>query len=220
MLREKAKWLLHKCAACCFEQILEAAPQKTAGVWAIAFHLTNNPRPTRHAEHCQRSRVKLISKVLLWVLSLGNTSVGQPVNTYIHQVCADTGCHLADQLIVMDDRGGWWESQIGLVWFNGISTVVGYFMPNPIFTYVLNIWFVNPFCRYTQLIDQTVLFLTNQFSISDLFVHSLNVKERTLSGAITLDQSGPGSDCIPQSSSITGASPSNHLLSYIRYSLG
>ena len=46
-----------------------------------------------------------------------------------------------------------------------------------------------------------------------------------LSGATTLGQSGPGSDGtegvlrIPQSSSITGTSPSNCLVSYTVYSL-
>ena len=29
--------------------------------------------------------------------------------------------------------------------FSGISTIVGYLMPNPVFTYILNIWFVNIF---------------------------------------------------------------------------
>ena len=28
----------------------------------------------------------------------------------------------------------------GLVWFHGISTLVGYLMPNPIYTYILNIY--------------------------------------------------------------------------------
>ena len=27
-----------------------------------------------------------------------------------------------------------------LVWFYGISTIVGYLMPNPIYTYILNIY--------------------------------------------------------------------------------
>ena len=27
-----------------------------------------------------------------------------------------------------------------LVWFNGISTIVGYFMPNPFYRYILNIY--------------------------------------------------------------------------------
>ena len=49
--------------------------------------------------------------------------------------------------------------------------------------------------------------------------------DRTQSGATNLGQSGPGNDanegvlCIPQSFNITGASPSNCLLSYPRHSL-
>ena len=38
-------------------------------------------------------------------------------------------------------------------------------MPNPVFISILNIRFVNTHCRYTQLKDQTFLFLTVQFSI-------------------------------------------------------
>ena len=52
-----------------------------------------------------------------------------------------------------------------LVWFYGIATIVGYLMPNSVFTYVFNKWLVNTFRRYTQLNDQTVLFVTIQFSI-------------------------------------------------------
>ena len=59
--------------------------------------------------------------------------------------------------------------------------------------------------------------------------HSLvlfNPEIGPLSSATTLDLSGPGSDgnegvlCIPQSSSITGTSPSNCLVSYPKQSLG
>ena len=32
---------------------------------------------------------------------------------------------------------------LNLVWFYGISTIVAYLMPNPVFTYVLNILFVD-----------------------------------------------------------------------------
>ena len=47
---------------------------------------------------------------------------------------------------------------------------------------------------------------------------SIQLTDRILSGTTTLGQSGPGSDdnegvlCIPQSSSITGASPSACLM--------
>ena len=56
-----------------------------------------------------------------------------------------------------------------------------------------------------------------QFSINTQF-SSIWPIDRTLSDATTLGQSGPGSDsnegvlCIPQSSSITGISPSDILV--------
>ena len=67
--------------------------------------------------------------------------------------------------------------------------------------------------------SKTVLIQTIQFSISIQF-SSIWPIDRTLSGAITLGQSGPGSDdnekvhLIPQSSSITGISPSDCFVSY------
>ena len=84
---------------------------------------------------------------------------------------------------------------------------------------------------YTQWNDQTVLFQAIHFSISHLFAQSLNVKQLfrpidwTLSGATAPSQSEPGSNNnegvlhIPQSSSITGASPSGSLVSYPGHSL-
>ena len=59
-----------------------------------------------------------------------------------------------------------------------------------------------------------------QFSISTHFSYIWPI-DRTLSGATTSGQSGPGSDgnegvlCIPQSSSITGTSPSDCFVSYL-----
>ena len=38
----------------------------------------------------------------------------------------------------------------GLVWFYGISNIVGYLMTNTVFTFILNVWFVGTFCRYSQ----------------------------------------------------------------------
>ena len=72
--------------------------------------------------------------------------------------------------------------------------------------------------------SKTVLFLAIQFSISKHF-SSIWPIDQTLSGATTLAQSGPGSDGneevlhIPQSSSITEASPSDCLVSYSGHSL-
>ena len=47
MSEEKARWKLHKNAACCFEQILEAAPCKTEAVWPLTSYLTNNQSKMR-----------------------------------------------------------------------------------------------------------------------------------------------------------------------------
>ena len=64
-----------------------------------------------------------------------------------------------------------------------------------------------------------------QFSISIQF-SSIWPVDRALSGATTSGQSGPGSDgnegvlCIPQSSSITGTSSLDCLVSYSGHSLG
>ena len=71
---------------------------------------------------------------------------------------------------------------------------------------------------HTQLNVKTVLFQAVQFSISTQF-SSIWPIDRTLSGATTPGQSGPWSDSkdgvlrIPQSSCITGASPSDCLVS-------
>ena len=48
---EKARWELHKDAVCCFEQILEAALQKTAAIWPLTSPIsqTIQVRWTRHA---------------------------------------------------------------------------------------------------------------------------------------------------------------------------
>ena len=59
---------------------------------------------TRHAEHCWRSKDKLISDILLWTPSHGWAKAGRPAKTYIQQFCADTGYRLKDQPGAMDDR--------------------------------------------------------------------------------------------------------------------
>ena len=68
-------------------------------------------RQTRQAGHCWRSRDKLISDVLLWTPTYGRTKAGQPAQTYIQQLCEDTGCSPEDLPEVMNDREKWWEGQ-------------------------------------------------------------------------------------------------------------
>ena len=61
----------------------------------------------RHCGHCWRSKDELISNILLWTPSRG--CVGRQTRTYLHQLCADSGCSLEDRLGAMDDRDGWSE---------------------------------------------------------------------------------------------------------------
>ena len=41
------------------------------------------------------------------------------------------------------------DTDMSLVWLSDISTITGYVMPNPVFTYITNIRFIHIFCRYT-----------------------------------------------------------------------
>ena len=63
-------------------------------------------KQTRHVGHCGRSRDELISDVHLWTPSHGRAKAGQPAQTYIQQLCVDTGCSSEDLLEAMDDREG------------------------------------------------------------------------------------------------------------------
>ena len=65
MSGEKARLEPHD-AACCFEQVLETAPYKTAAVWPLTSCLVNHPSKMKHAGHNWRNKDKLISSVLLY----------------------------------------------------------------------------------------------------------------------------------------------------------
>ena len=66
-------------------------------------------RRTRHAGHCWRSRDELISDVLLWTRTYGRAKAWWSAQTYIQQLCEDTGCSPEDLLEVMNDREKWRE---------------------------------------------------------------------------------------------------------------
>ena len=66
-------------------------------------------RRTRHAGHCWRSRVELISDVLLWTPVYGRAKAERPARTYIQQRCEDTGCSPEDLPEAMNYREKWWE---------------------------------------------------------------------------------------------------------------
>ena len=79
---EKAKWELHKdTASCCFEQILEAVPYKTA----VVGHLPPiEVSQASHAGHCWRSKDELISNILQW------TPINWPPNKNLHSLAVWT----------------------------------------------------------------------------------------------------------------------------------
>ena len=123
-------------------------------------------RGTRHAGHCWRSRDELISDVLQWTTTYDRAKAGRPARTYIQQLCEDTGYspeHLPEK---MNDREKWRERVRDILasdttwwwWLLGITN-----------NSIKHLSFV-----YTQLNDQTVLFIIIRFYINPLFVHSLN----------------------------------------------
>ena len=107
-----------------------------------------------------------------------------------------------------------------IIWFGLVLWHINHcrlLMPNPF----LNI--NSSISNNSVLQTKTVTFQAIQFSISTQF-SSIWPIVRTLSGTTTPGQSKPESDgneevrCIPQSSSITGTSPSDCLGSYPRHS--
>ena len=64
---------------------------------------------TKCAEHCWRSRDKLISDVLLWTPSHRQAKAGRPARTYIQQLCSNMRCSPEDLPEAMDDRERWQE---------------------------------------------------------------------------------------------------------------
>ena len=71
-------------------------------------------RQTRHAGHCWRSRDELISDVLLWAPSHSWAKAGRPAQTYIEQLCEDTGCSPEDLPEAMNNREEWVERESGI----------------------------------------------------------------------------------------------------------
>ena len=80
MDEEKVRWELHKNAAYCFEQILEAAHYKIAAVRPLTSFLTN--LPSKMGKTYWRRKDELINNVLLWTPTHGHTNVGQSLETY------------------------------------------------------------------------------------------------------------------------------------------
>ena len=97
---EKAWWEIHKDPECCFEQVLEAAPHKTAAVLLFTSYLTNHPNKMGNTYW---TLLKNSCDVLLWTPTHEHNSLGRPIKTFIQQLCADTGYHPEDLQSVMID---------------------------------------------------------------------------------------------------------------------
>ena len=68
---------------------------------------TIQARQTRHDRHCWRSKDEIVSDVLLWTSAHGQTKAGRPAQTFIQQLCDDTGCNPEDLPKAMNDRETW-----------------------------------------------------------------------------------------------------------------
>ena len=66
-------------------------------------------RRLRFAGHCHRSKMELVSEVLLWQPKHGKRSRGAPATTYIKQLCQDVGCTKEDLPTLMGNREEWRE---------------------------------------------------------------------------------------------------------------
>ena len=116
---------MHKMAASCFEHILEGITHKTTAVWPLTANLTN------HLNKANKTCETLLEKQ---ELTHKRRSLMDSY-TWTHQ-CWSTSKYLKNQLcadIQREDLPGKVQSSLvwfGLVWFYGISTIVGYLMPN------------------------------------------------------------------------------------------
>ena len=99
-----ARQELHKNAACCLEQILEATPHKTAAIRPSTSHLTNHPSKTNKTWRALLEKWRqLLSNVLLWAPTHGHTNIVRPTRIYIHHFCVGTRCSWEDLPGLMGD---------------------------------------------------------------------------------------------------------------------
>ena len=75
---------------------------------------TIQARRTRHDGHCWRSKDEIVSDVLLWTPTYGQSKAGRPARTYIQQLCDDMGCGSEDLPEAMNDRETWRERGSGI----------------------------------------------------------------------------------------------------------
>ena len=148
MPTEKSKWGLHKIAICCLYKNIGSDTQQKTAVQPLISHLANHPSKMgkicctewekqgwNHKQHSPLESYHWMSQSWLYYKKL-------------HQFCANTRCCLENLLRVMTNRDRWWEQEwresvlFGLVGFYGISTIIGYLLPNSVYTYISNIYMI------------------------------------------------------------------------------
>ena len=90
------------------EQVLAATPNKAPTIRS-PITKTIQARRTEHAGHCRRSKDEIVSDVLLWTPAYGQSKAGRPAQTYIQQLCDDTGRNPEDLPEAMNARETWGE---------------------------------------------------------------------------------------------------------------
>ena len=80
----------------------------------LGVDCSNSVNHDREKVVCYITRLRettgeVISDVLLWIPSHSRTSVGQPTETYLKQLCTDTRCSIEDLPRAMVDRDEWRE---------------------------------------------------------------------------------------------------------------
>ena len=117
LLHGSTNWTLIKCLEKkldgSYTRMLHAVLNKSWKQYPIKQQLYGNLPPTSqtiqviwasHTRHCWRSKDKNINDIFPWTPTRGHTSVGWPAKSYIHQLCAETGCRLDNLARVMADK--------------------------------------------------------------------------------------------------------------------
>ena len=82
---ENVRYEFHKDAVCCFEQILEAAPYKTAVVRPFTFHLAKHPKEDKPAMlvFSEEARTNWWAILFTWNPTHGHTNVCRLTKAYV-----------------------------------------------------------------------------------------------------------------------------------------
>ena len=116
-------------------------------------------RRTRHAGHCWRSRDELIRDVLLWTPTHGRAKSGRPAQTYIQQLCEDTGCCPEDLPRAMNDREEWRERVRDI---RATSTTWWYIY---IYNYYYYYYYYYYYCYYYYLLTWNYIIVCKHMTI-------------------------------------------------------